>query len=441
MPILAAVPSVADIAYAAAAAVVGPAMLVRGRRAKLAAAWRERDGDVLRRAGGGPGVLVHAVSVGEVNATRELVRQLREVRPDVGVVVSVTTDTGHARAAEVFAGTAGVAVVRFPLDFSGRVRRFLDAVRPDVVVLMELEVWPNFVAECRRRGVAVILGNGRITGRSFAGYRRLGPLVRPTFRRLDRVLAQDEAYADRFRQLGCGAVEVAGSMKFDTAAAAPPPGTDALAAEVGVAGERLWVCGSTGPGEEALILDALDLLRARGRGEAAGVNPRPASVTPRLAIVPRHPERFDEVAELIVRRTGGVTRLSDGRAGAPPVGGAVILGDSMGELRKWWALAGVAFVGRSLVDLGPSQHGSDMIEPAALGVPVVVGPFTGNFAAAMAALRSAGAVAEVRDAAELAAAVAGADSERGRRAAAAVDALRGATARHVAAVLEHLPAA
>ncbi len=510
-------PRLLDIAYHVAAAglwVVRPG--------KVRRALADRDGRVAARRGGGPCVLIHAVSVGEVNATRALVSTLRQQRPGVAVVVSTSTDTGTARAAELFADVEGVATVRFPLDFSSNVRRFLDAVRPDMVMLMELELWPNFIAECDRRGVPVLLGNGRITAKSFNGYRRLGPLIRPTFRRLAGVLAQDETYAARFGQLGCERVEVAGSMKFDTASSEQPPGVAALAAELGfevertkspqgprtssMSGERrgscdpagrsgniedqatssdlaarplrpvgpqlpsvseddrpavrgvaafspdcslerapepdgdqVWsqlppdatgnvirplvVCGSTGPGEEAAILDAL--------------GDRPI----RLVFVPRKPERFDEVAALIRVRTGDVTRLTAVRQGEVPSYG-VLLGDTMGELRKWYALADAVIVGRTLLDLGPSQHGSDMMEPAALGKPVAVGPFTSNFAAAMQALRRADGVLEVPNAAALRVAFPDLLGDEGvamgQRAAAAVATHRGATARHVAIILSML---
>ena len=318
----------------------------------------------------------------------------------------------------------------------------LDGLRPSVVVLMELEVWPNFVAHCRRRGIPVLLINGRLTESSFRNYRRFRPLLAPTFRRLGLVCAQDQAYADRFVRLGTppDRVKVTGTMKFDTAQIAEHvEGVAELARAVGLkpGEEPVWVCGSTGPGEEEIVLECYRELLA--------THPRL-----RLVIVPRHPERFDAVAALIRKRGFDLVRRS---SSAPATTGAstgasqpaVILGDTMGELRKFYSLADVVFVGRSLVDLGPRQHGSDMIEPAALGKPVVVGAFTHNFADAMLKLRQADAVRVIETPAALRAALSdiladpAAAVEMGRRAREVVRSEQGATARHLEAILNHLP--
>ena len=431
-------PTLYDLAYAAAVAASAPVWAARGKsRRKVLKAFAERLGDVPARAGGGPSVMVHAVSVGEINATSALVRRLQQERPGLEVTVSTTTATGWERANALYGNDLGITVVRYPLDFSFAVRRVLDRRRPSVVVLMELEVWPNFVRECARRGIPVVLANGRITGKSFKGYRRAGPVVRRMFSRLAMVLAQDATYAERFIRLGAPAdrVAVAGTMKFDTAAvAASVEGDRQLAAEVGLdAGGPVWVCGSTGPGEEAIIL----AMYGRLVGPFAGL---------RLCLVPRKPERFDEVAGLIreqrfgLRRRSGIPNLESQISNSPPV----ILGDTMGELRKFYSLADVVFVGRTLVDLGPSQHGSDMIEPAALGRAVVVGPFTGNFAEPMSRFRAADALLEVADAAALEAEVrrllASADERAalGTRARRVVVEQQGSTDRHARAVLSLL---
>jgi 3-deoxy-D-manno-octulosonic-acid transferase len=225
-------------------------------------------------------------------------------------------------------------------------------------------------------------------------------------------------------------------MKFDNAQIAEAiEGADEVARSVGLrpGEEMIWVCGSTGPGEEGLVLDVYeDLVKA--------------FPTLRLVIVPRHPQRFDEVATKVrefgfplVRRSNPPFEISDLKP--PPV----ILGDTMGELRKFFSVADLVFVGRSLVDLGARQHGSDMIEPAALGKPVVVGPYTGNFTEVMNAFRAAEAIAEVRDDDELRGAIERLLGDRveakamGRRAQDVVRRQQGATDRHVEAVLEHLP--
>ncbi|MEM6561877.1 MAG: glycosyltransferase N-terminal domain-containing protein [Planctomycetota bacterium] len=417
-----AVATLADIVYGA---LLAGAKVRRGWRVKAAEALAARDGDV--PAVEGECVLIHAVSVGEAAATVELVRRLRVARPDVSVVVSTTTATGYAHVQRLFANTDGVSCVRFPLDLSRCVRRFLDRLRPAAVMLMELEVWPNFVAVCVQRWIPVLVGNGRMTTKSFSRYRWLGPVARRMFGKLERVLAQEPVYAERFRAVGCGDVEGFASMKFDTARPEGPGGVVALRAGVGLGVGPPWVGGIPGPGEEVLVLEAYRRLLE----ERAGL---------RLVIAPRHPQRFDEVAEVIAEAGFGCVRRSNpGLRSAQPSASDVVLGDSMGELRKWYALADVVFVGRSLVDLGVSQRGSDMIEPAALGKAVLVGPWTQNFAGAMAAFRAADAVREV-DAAGLAAAVGEMldETQRGVRARQVVLEQRGATDRHVEALLAHL---
>ena len=320
-----------------------------------------------------PVIWVHGVSLGEVNACRTLVAELHSQLPDYRVVLSTTTDTGMQAARKLFA--ADHTVFRWPLDFSLAVRRVLGRVRPDLVVMMEGEVWPNFMAACNARGIPAVVVNGRMSAdKGYPRYRLLGPLAGRLFNRLAAIGVQDEAYAERFVSLGAKAekVHVTGMMKFDTAQLADRlAGQEALAAAMGVApADRLLVGGGTGPGEEQILLDVLERLGPR----------HPAA---RLALVPRKPERFDEVARLIESRGLACIRRSrrpDGSAGSPPGEAAgspraVLLGDTMGELRKFYALAAAVFVGRSLVPMG----GSDMIESAALGRPTAFGPHTFNF--------------------------------------------------------------
>jgi 3-deoxy-D-manno-octulosonic-acid transferase len=396
-----------------------------------------------------------------------MVRQLLESTPNdhkrpLHIVISVTTDTGFDRAQQVFSAApfAGrVTVVRFPLDLSAYVRRFLDRLRPDVAVLMELEVWPNFVAECNRRGVPVVLINGRLTEKSYRGYRRIRPLIRPMYAGLAEVCAQEQAYARRFIDLGVPSdrVSVTGTMKFDSAQVGERvEGDEELADELGLrpralgGSEPILVCGSTGPGEEAMLLDLYTRLTA-------------THANLRLAIIPRKPERFDEVAQLmhargnVVRRSDPLSlreRVASGEPQAsrmpgegPPIekkAQPLILGDTMGELRKFYSLADIVIVGRTLLDLGEKQHGSDMIEPAALGKPVVVGPFTGNFAEPMRALLAANAIRQVTTSDQLLQVLdawlrdPAAAADVGRRAREVVLANRGATARHVQVIASHL---
>ncbi len=299
-------------------------------------------------------VLIHAVSVGEVNAVRELVSMLSEPDSGVEVIVSTTTDTGYARACSLFE-----QVVRYPLDFSRAVNRFLDRVKPDLVALVELEVWPNFVCECHRRNIPVCVINGRLSEKSHRRYRTVRPFIRPAFTRLAATAVQTAAYARRFESLGVPAehIHILDTMKWDTACIADHvDGADELAMEMGIDHNRpILVAGSTGPGEEQMLIDQ-----------------RPKGV--QLILVPRKPERFDEVAKL----SPGIIRRSQHPAGQQrPVDHTMLfLLDTMGELRKAYALADVVIVGRSF----NGQGGSDPIEPAALGKPVVIGPDHFNFA-------------------------------------------------------------
>jgi 3-deoxy-D-manno-octulosonic-acid transferase len=425
-----------DIAWGTILALGAPVWLVHPRlRTKVRRALSQRTGGDLPQRAARPAVMIHAVSLGEINATRAMVRMLAEARPDLTFLVSTTTDTGFARGRELYGEDPKVTLVRYPLDFSGAIARLLESARPEVVVLMELEVWPNFMLHCERRGIPVVLVNGRLTESSYRGYRLGGPLVRRMFRRLAAVCAQDETYSRRFVALGAPAdrVRVTGTMKFDNAQITDRiDGADELARVVGLRprAEPIWVCGSTGPGEEHLVLAIYKQMEPR----------------PRLVLVPRHPERFDEVASAVVSHDLGVVRRSRPAEvlGARPGQSPVVVGDTMGELRKFYSVADVVFVGRTLVDLGPRQRGSDMIEPAALGKPVIVGPYTHNFADAVARFQAADAVRVVHDARELERSVAEVltapdrGAAMGKRAREVVRREQGATARHVAVILEHL---
>jgi 3-deoxy-D-manno-octulosonic-acid transferase len=400
-------------------------------------ALRERMGDVPARGSTGLGVLIHAVSLGEINATGALVKLLRQARPDLHIIVSTTTETGYARGQQLYGSAEGVTLVRFPLDFTGAIVRLLDAIRPALVVLMELELWPNFLRQCEKRKIPVALVNGRITLPAFKRYRLAKAVTARMLRRLAVVCAQDESYAEMFKKLGAppNSVVVTGTMKFDTAQIQDRvEGEELLASAVGLVrgAGPIWVCGSTGPGEEPIVLAAFRSLLARFSDL-------------RLVIVPRKPERFDEVAKLIELAGFGLQRRSS-PSGATLSDRPVILGDTMGELRKFYSLADVVFVGRTLVDLGPRQHGSDMIEPAALAKPIVVGPWTHNFAEAMRKLRQDDAIREVNDESMLTETIGRWLLEPanavaiGQRAQKVVRENQGATARHAEILLRQLPA-
>ncbi len=347
--------------------------------------WAERFGRLPEFPPGGRRVWVHAVSLGEINATPRVVKSLQEHVPDVSFVISTTTDTGYRRAVELYGADR---VVRFPLDFSWVVRRVFDALQPAMIVLVELEVWPNMVAEAARRGVPVVVVNGRLTERSARRLAWFGTAMRGVFSKLTWVGAQDETIAARFRALGVDPrrVEVTGSVKWDTAVVADCVQGDAeLAHALSLDRSRpVWVCGSTGPGEELLLLDAYaQLLKSGGDKNAT-----------RLILIPRKPERFEEVAGLIASRGYPCVRRSVHRHGATWAkldANSVILGDTMGELRAFYSLSDVAFIGRSLVPMG----GSDPMEVAGLGKPMIVGPHTDNFRQPVEALRAAGALVVV----------------------------------------------
>lgn len=423
-----------DVVYWTGLLIAAPIWLARQKsRRKVLGALRHRMGRIPDRKSGEQAILIHAVSLGEMNATRALIVQLAQARPDVHFIVTTTTETGLARGQQLYEEDERVTLARFPLDLTSALSRMLGAVKPDLIVLMELEVWPNLMHYCASHQIPVLLINGRMTESSYRGYRLAGPITKRMFRRLTLACVQDDIYANRFAALGVPRekLRVIGTMKFDNAQIQTRvAGAAELARDVGLqpGAMPIWVCGSTGPGEEAIILDVFRRLAEK----------RPL----RLVIVPRHPERFDEVATLIldsglglVRRSGKPTPLNKSKS-LP-----VILGDTMGELRKFYGLADVVLVGRTLVDLGPRQHGSDMIEPAALAKPVVVGPFTHNFAEPMRCFLNAGAIRQIASPdflEQTVSSVLDSPGDTGVRGQEVVRQQQGATARHAQFILDHL---
>jgi len=357
-----------DLLYATGLAATSPVWMYRMiRHGRYRQRIGERFGGVPVRYGLQPIIWIHGVSVGEINAARTLVDQLHEQLPDYRIVLTSTTDTGMDRARKLFAPTH--TVFQWPMDFSWSVHRALERIRPDIVVLIEGDVWPNFLRACARRRIPVTVVNARMSAdKGYPRYKRLGPLARRLFNSLSAIGVQDEIYARRYLDLGVDPekVHLTGMMKFDTAEIGETvAGADLLAAAIGIDDkDQLIVAGGTGPGEERMVVDAFNQLR-------------PEYPRARLAIVPRKPERFEEVARLIRHTGSNLIRRSERADGTSSSGprDAIILGDTMGELRKFYALAYCVFVGRSLVPMG----GSDMIEAAALGKPTCFGPHTSNF--------------------------------------------------------------
>jgi 3-deoxy-D-manno-octulosonic-acid transferase len=368
---------VIDVIYLLVALAVTPMVLYRMVRYKrYRAGWSHRFGRIFRK---DPAlkkcIWLHAVSVGEVNAAKTIVKELEKKFSDFEIVITATTDTGFARAAEIFG--ANHKVFYFPLDFSWIMRCVFRNIQPKICLLMELEVWPNFVQIAERLRIPVIVVNGRISDKSFSRYKKIRPITKNIFQKLTLILAQTDEYAQRFKEIGAPKkkVIVTGSLKYDTAQITNKvEGAKALGTGLKIKRQRLWVAGATGNDEEKILLDVFQNLKQQEQFKNL-----------RLAIIPRKPERFDEVAQLIKQAGFSLIRYSEVKGGKALTADdkkAVILGDTMGDLRKFYSLATVIFVGRSLVPMG----GSDMAEAAALGKPTLFGPHTFNFKQTVKAL-------------------------------------------------------
>ena len=331
-------------------------------------------------------IWLHAVSVGEVNLLESLVQRLAVELPHHECVISVTTRTGMELARRKFPDHS---LFYCPLDFSWSVSQALDRVQPELLVLAELEIWPNLIAEARRRGVAVAVVNARLSERSYRGYRRVRHWLRPAFEQLDLVAAQTEEYAERFKRLGTPAdrVVVTGNVKFDLANFdRRNPRTRALARLAGFADDDIvFLAGSTQPAEDEMALASFQALQAR--------HPRL-----KLVLVPRHPQRFDDVARLLKAQQLPWNRRSRLTSEQPADRSMrVLLVDSIGELRDWWGTADLAYVGGSMGHRG----GQNMIEPAGYGAALAFGPQTQNFRDVVAMLLARDAATVVRDGVEL----------------------------------------
>ncbi len=324
-----------------------------------------------------PVIWLHAVSVGETRAAEPLVRALAMRYPGHELLLTQMTPTGRETAQQLFGGVATVAYL--PYDYPGAVARFLDQFKPRLGILMETEIWFNLVESCARLRIPLVLANARLSEKSARGYAMAAPLTRAALANLAAISAQTREDADRLERLGARDVEVTGNLKFDVAVA---PQLLTLGAQLKQwIGQRpVLLAASTRQGEEELVLDAVSRMRIDGL---------------LLLLVPRHPQRFDEVAALLSKRNLRYLRRSEERY--LPQDCQVLLGDSMGEMPAYYAACDLAFIGGSLLPYG----GQNLIEACAVGRPLLFGRHMYNFAQASKLAVEAGAAIEVADAAML----------------------------------------
>ncbi|WP_322086216.1 lipid IV(A) 3-deoxy-D-manno-octulosonic acid transferase [Burkholderia sp. BCC1999] len=423
---------------------VAPAAVIRLYvRSRKERGYREHIGERFGHVTGrsrddrAPLIWVHAVSVGETRAAQPLIDALMHARPDARILLTHMTPSGRATGEQIF----GDRVLRcyLPYDMPGAVRRFLHAWRPTLGLVMETEVWPTLIDECRRADVPLVLTNARMSARSFRRAAKFGAATRDVFGGFSRVLAQSPADAERLTSLGARNVSVLGNLKFDMTT--PPELAARGHAWRDAIGTRpVWVAASTRENEEALVLQAFAEMHT------------PDAL---LVLVPRHPQRFAEVEALVarsglkcVRRSvwaADAAALAAGQTAAEPLPGdvTVLLGDSMGELGAYYAAADIAFIGGSLLPLG----GQNLIEACAVGVPVLIGPHVFNFTQATADAVAAGAAMQVADPLDLAHVLDALFADKARRiamgaaGAAFASRHRGATARTVDVLAALLPPA
>ncbi|WP_321812474.1 lipid IV(A) 3-deoxy-D-manno-octulosonic acid transferase [Burkholderia sp. BCC1985] len=406
-------------------------LLVRSRKER---GYREHIGERFGHVAGrspddrAPLIWVHAVSVGETRAAQPLIDALMCARPDARILLTHMTPSGRATGEQIF----GDRVLRcyLPYDMPGAVRRFLRAWRPTLGLVMETEVWPTLIDECRRADVPLVLTNARMSARSHRRAAKFGAATRDVFGGFSRVLAQSPADAERLTSLGARNVAVLGNLKFDMTT--PPELAARGHAWRDAIGTRpVWVAASTRENEEALVLQAFAAMKTAGA---------------LLILVPRHPQRFAEVEALVARNGLKCVRRSVWAADRPaaeplPADVTVLLGDSMGELGAYYAAADVAFIGGSLLPLG----GQNLIEACAVGVPVLIGPHVFNFTQATADAVAAGAAMQVADPLDLAHVLDALFADHARRVAmgaagaAFASRHRGATARSVDVLAALLP--
>ena len=366
------------------------AVLVQLWRSLRDPSYRDRLGERFGLGQAIPGdiIWIHAVSVGEVQAAQPLIAQLQARHPRYAILITTVTPTGAARARLLFGDRVHLRYV--PLDLPGSVKRFFDRVQPKLAMILETELWPNLYDECGKRGIPLVLASARISPRSVGKYRRLVPLFRKTLSHGIVIAAQSEPDAERFHSIGATPerTHVTGNIKFDFQ---PPEGIETKGRrwrEKHAPGRPIWVAGSTHEGEEPVILDA----------HRRVLEQFPDAL---LVLVPRHPQRFESVRDLLAKRHERAADRSSKAAISPAT--SVLLGDTMGELMTFYAAADVAFVAGSLVPIG----GHNLLEPASVGRPVLTGPHNFNGEEIAQLLMDAGAAFIVTDTEQIAHAVKG----------------------------------
>ncbi|MCS3904452.1 3-deoxy-D-manno-octulosonic-acid transferase [Methylohalomonas lacus] len=348
--------------------------------------WLERFGFIPAQPGT-PTIWLHAASVGEVQAAAPLVDRLQNQYADYRLVITTMTPTGARAARQRFGGS--VTHFYLPYDLPFMVRRFIHQLQPSIVLVMEMELWPNLFRACRRAGIPLVLINARMSARSAAGYARVPGLARATLNDVSLVAAQSQADAERLIKLGArpASTVVSGNLKFDIRQPHSITEQAQVLRRTLSVNRPVWIAASTHEGEEKILLDAFEAVLER----------YPDCL---LMLAPRHPERFDRVADLCRRRGFSIVRRQQ-EAAAVSAATRIYLVDSLGELPVCYAASDIAFVGGSLVNIG----GHNMLEPASLAVPVLTGPYHFNFTEITSVLTGQGAAWVVNDSDELAAKV------------------------------------
>jgi 3-deoxy-D-manno-octulosonic-acid transferase len=326
-------------------------------------------------------IWIHAVSVGETVAAEPLVKAIKKLLPEVQILITSMTPTGAERVESLFGNSVFHSYL--PYDLPTAVNRFLNSVNPDLLIIMETELWPNLIHQCKQRGVKTLLANARLSAKSAAGYWRFSGITRSMLQSLSAIAAQSNEDANRLEKLGAysDSITVTGNLKFNVEH--PPVSKDTYLSAIKKSGRTVIIAASTREGEELKVLSAFQRI-LKNIPEVLFI------------LVPRHPERFNEIADLALQK--GFSSVLRSEQTVPTADIQLIIGDSMGEMGAYYAVSDIAFVGGSLVDTGCQN----VLEPAALSIPVIVGPSQFNFAQICKQLENAGGLRTVANESELA---------------------------------------